>query len=953
MNTVAVPQVREFKSRGQKLSVRFGDWRSTVISVLVGIGYYAGAKLGFALTFQPHPVSVMWLPNSILLAGFLLSPVRIWGLILLTVLPAHLAVELGGGVPWSMVLCWFISNSFEALIGAVAIRLLSKGPVRFDSFRNIGTFFFWGALMAPFLSSFIDAGFVILNRWGTQGYWQIWRLRFFSNVCASTILVPAIIAWCTSGSVSLRNVSIPRVIESLLLALGFLITSAWVFSWKEAGADYLQPLLYAPLPFLLWASMRFGLRATTSAIFAVAILAIWGATHGRGPFPTKSADYNALSIQGFLLGFGVTLNLFAASMTEQKAAAAALKSNEERYREVVDSQAELVCRCLPDTTLTFVNHAYCQVFGRSREQLIGRKFLQLLRPSAYEPVLNQITKLVETEQSITYENEVCLPDGRVGWQHWTAHAIKDCNGRVQEIQAIGRDITERKKVETALRESEERNRAILEAIPDFMFLMSESGVYLDYYAADENVLLVSPKLFLNRSVWDVLPAQLAGDVMCGLDSVVQTGEMKVLEYELEIAGQRRWFEARLVRCGADKILSLVRDITTRKEDQTALTLSEERYREVVESQTDLVSRFLPDTTVTFVNKACCGFFEKKREELIGRKLLELLPPGLHAKIVLDITTIVSEKRPVTCEHSLNRSDGTTGWYQWTKYGIADSDGNITEIQAIGRDITDRKRAEEAGEKLIHASRLAVVGELTAMIAHEVNQPLNAILNNSEVAETLFSRTSVPLEEIRNVLADIHSDGIRACKAIARIRDLVQRRKMQMQSVEINGLIKDVVRIVSADAQRRHVQIRMEFSSSLPTVRADPVRIQQVLLNLILNAMDAMHSVAEARRVLTLQTQQNERCLIVTVKDSGHGMSPDVLPRMFESFFSTKADGMGLGLSVARSIIDDHHGRIWAEANVPTGASIHFALPVSDGRPDTQTIKSVVQPIGQTENRPSS
>jgi len=399
-----------------------------------------------------------------------------------------------------------------------------------------------------------------------------------------------------------------------------------------------------------------------------------------------------------------------------------------------------------------------------------------------------------------------------------------------------------------------------------------------------------------------------------------------------IGGQLRSYEARLVRCGTDKILSLIRDITERKKTQEDLRESEERYREVVESQTDLVLRFLPDATITFVNKAGCAFFGKKREELIGRILFELVPSELHAKIASDIAGIIQDKQPVICEIPLPRLDRTSVWYHFTKYGITDAEGRVTEIQAIGTDVTDRKRAEEAGEKLVHASRLAVVGELTAMIAHEVNQPLNAILNNSEVAETLFALGNIPLNEIRSIIADIHNDGLRATKAIGRVRDLVQKRKMQVHTLDLNALIKEVVKIVSPDANRRHVQIRMQFSSALPVMLGDPVRLQQVLLNLILNGMDAMNNVDIQKRVLTLQTEKgNNGHAIVTVRDSGHGLSADALPRIFESFYSTKSDGMGLGLSVARSIVEEHRGRIWAESNSDGGATVHFALPSGDWR----------------------
>lgn len=932
VNTIAVPQIREHKFRAIKSFIRQENFRWISISILVGVAYYIGAKVGFALTFRPHPVSVMWLPNSILLAGFLLMPIRKWWLLLAAAFPAHIAVEVGSGVPWTMVLCWFISNCFEAVLGAAGMRIFSKAPIRFDTFRNVSTYFLCGALIAPLLSSFLDSGFVMLNRWGTQGYWEVWRVRLFSNVCSSIILVPTIVAWCTGGRINLRNVSIARVIETLLLALGFLLTGIAVFSWLEAGSGFIPALLYVPLPFLLWATLRYGLRGATSAIFILALLAIWGATHGRGPFPTKSPEFNAVSVQAFLVGIGITLNLFARSVAERKATAAALKSSEARYREVVESQTELVCRHLPDTTLTFVNQAYCHMFRRSREELIGRKFLELAPASAHEGILLEIASLVTNGKSITTEHEVLLPNGRVGWLHWIAKAINDAGGHVREIQAIGRDIGERKTMELALRESEERNRAILDAFPDLMFLMSESGVYLDYHAADQSQLLVSPQAFLNRNIQDVLPPKLAREVISCLQAVARTDHMKVLEYELPIGGQTRCYEARLVKCGADRILSLVRDITERKQAQEALRESEERYREVVESQTDLVLRFLPDATITFVNKAGCVFFGKNREALIGRNLFELAPSELHAKIASDIAAIIADKQPVICDVPFPRADGTSGWFHWSKYGITDADGRVREIQAIGTDVTDRKRAEEAGEKLVHASRLAVVGELTAMIAHEVNQPLNAILNNSEVAETLFGLGNIPLSEIRNIIADIHNDGLRACKAIGRVRDLVQKRKMQVHTLDINALIQEVVKIVSPDASRRHVQIRTEFSSFLPVMLGDPIRLQQVLLNLILNGMDAMNDVDVRKRILTLQTERGDNGhVIVTVRDSGHGLSAESLPRIFESFYSTKSEGMGLGLSVARSIVQEHSGRIWAESNSDGGATIHFALPSGDLR----------------------
>src|SRR5687768_4842857 len=173
--------------------------RTARAAVLVGVAYYIGAKIGFALTLKPYPVSTLWPPNSILLAALLLTPTRSWWLLLLAALPAHLAVELQAGVPVPMVLSWFVSNSTEALIGAGCVRRLIKGPLRFGRLRDVSIFIMFAAFLASFLSSFLDAAFVTLNRWGPSGYWDVWRVRFFSNLLAALTLVPVIVAWGTGG----------------------------------------------------------------------------------------------------------------------------------------------------------------------------------------------------------------------------------------------------------------------------------------------------------------------------------------------------------------------------------------------------------------------------------------------------------------------------------------------------------------------------------------------------------------------------------------------------------------------------------------------------------------------------------------------------------------------------------------------------------------------------------
>src|SRR5438874_10896719 len=311
------------------------DWRIASIGLSVALAYYLGAKIGFALTFQPHPVSVLWPPNSILLAALLLTPVRVWWVILLAAFPAHLAAQLQSNVPPTMILCWFISNPCEALIGAGCVRYLIDRPVRFDRLRNVGIFCFFAAFLGPFLSSFLDAAFVVINHWGQDSYWQVWRIRFTSNVLTALTLVPFIVSWSAEGIAWLGKIRRSRFLEAGLLLLGLLSVNTIAFYKFAPTAD--SALLYLPLPFLIWAAVRFGSRGASAAICTVGFLAIWSAGHGYGPFSTRSAEENALSIQMFLIVMSVPLMLLAAVIEERSKGETTLREREERISLAAES----------------------------------------------------------------------------------------------------------------------------------------------------------------------------------------------------------------------------------------------------------------------------------------------------------------------------------------------------------------------------------------------------------------------------------------------------------------------------------------------------------------------------------------------------------------------------------------------------------------------------------------
>ena len=645
---------------------------------IVFIGYYLGARMGLALTFQPYPVSVMWPTNVILLAALLLSERRTWPWLIICALPAHLITEIHSGIPLGMVLCWFVSNTFEALIGAVGILSFPGVSLKFNRMRDIFALYVCGALLGPFLSSFLDSAFVWLNHWGNRGYWEVWRMRFFSNAFTAFILLPVILKFLSGKLATYLKVPWVRYLEGSAAFAFLMAASVVVFYFQDAGPAAPPALLYVPLPFLLWIAVRFGPAETSAATCCVALIAIWGAVHGHGPFAYRLPEQNALSIQ----------MLFSIVSVAQLSLTIAI--GERRRAEV--------------------------------------RFTKAFQSS---PVAKLIIRLKDGH--IFEMNERC--DKMLGFQR---------------DETIGRTVDE-----------------------------------MNIYASPEN-----------------------------------------------------------------------------------------------------------------------------RERLVTRisngKGMHEIPVCLRAKTGKLLHTLVSAD-------------------------IEDIDGEDCLITVI-QDVSDRKRAEEAQQSLAHASRLAVAGELTAMIAHEINQPLGAILSNAEAAELLLKTENPPLEEIREILSDIRKNDLRADETIRRVRNLLRKDEIQMKRIDINEIVSTTVQLVTGDALLRRIPIERQLAEELLPVLGDAIHLQQVLLNLILNAIDAMNQTPESARRITIRTRQrDDKTIEVAVTDCGHGIAPDKMPVIFDSFYTTKEKGMGLGLSIARSIIEAHEGRLWAENNPTLGATFHFSVRAYLGR----------------------
>jgi C4-dicarboxylate-specific signal transduction histidine kinase len=252
-------------------------------------------------------------------------------------------------------------------------------------------------------------------------------------------------------------------------------------------------------------------------------------------------------------------------------------------------------------------------------------------------------------------------------------------------------------------------------------------------------------------------------------------------------------------------------------------------------------------------------------------------------------------------------------------------------QELRAEVAERKEAEDAlrtaQAELAHVARVMTVGELVASIAHEVNQPLGAIVTNGQTCVRLLSREAPDVDKAREVIGRMITDGMRASEVIKRIRDLLHKAPAEKASLNINQTIQEVIALVSSEVLRSKVELKAELAADLPPVRGDRVQLQQVILNLILNARDAMRA-EQTRELLITSRKNNSGGIVVAVSDTGHGLDARDVNRIFEPFFTTKQEGMGLGLSISRTIIEAHGGTLWATQNGGKGATIQFTLPLS-------------------------
>jgi PAS domain S-box-containing protein len=357
-------------------------------------------------------------------------------------------------------------------------------------------------------------------------------------------------------------------------------------------------------------------------------------------------------------------------------------------------------------------------------------------------------------------------------------------------------------------------------------------------------------------------------------------------------------------------------------------------RDVIETIPAFVWSAAPEGSIDFVNRRWLDFTGFSLEHALGWGWADDVHPEDRPHLLEEWRAAIASGDNLETEARMRGADGQYRWLLFRGVPLRDESGKIVKWYGKSMDIEDRKRAEQERERvrqletdLAHINRVSMMGELSASIAHEVNQPLTGIVSNGSAALRFLSMEEPDLEEIREIVGDMVRDGKRAGDVIKRIRALTKKTSAPVEKLALNQTVRDVLVIVGDEARKNKVAVRTEFADGLAPVSGDHVQLQQVLLNLAMNAIQAMSGVSDRARELTITTREVEAGQVqVTVQDSGTGIPPEKMARIFDPFYTTKSTGMGMGLAICRSIIENHGGNIWATVNEGPGVSFHFTLP---------------------------
>lgn len=631
---------------------------------------------------------------------------------------------------------------------------------------------------------------------------------------------------------------------------------------------------------------------------------------------------------------------YVLDLTEPKRAEEALRESEYRLRQIIETVPAFLWSTGPDGEPTHISQRVLDYSGMRMEDFQDGGWEAFMHPADFPETAKAFYHAIQTGTAYETVHRLRRADGEYRWYHARGEPLRDRGGRIVQWYGLSVDIDERKKAEDLLRRSEAYLAEAQRLSHTGSAAFNKTTVL---YWSEETYRMWGFDPLGGVPSREAVRQRMHPDDWDRVEENIERGvrEKKSVANEFRIIlpdGKVRHVEATNypVFSAIGELLEIVGtgvDVTERRRAERALRESEAKFRDYAETTSDWFWELGPDYKFTLLTGNAFGSNAAAR---IGAACWD------HA---LDLQTEPEKWRLVQAALDSRKpfrefvycTVGGNGLPMYVKASgkpVFDVNGEFRGYRGTGTDVTALIRAREEHERLrqlesdlVHMNRLGIMGELAASLAHEIAQPVATARNNARAATHFLDRSPPDLGQVREALFAVVDDSDRAGDILDRIRDHIKKAPPRKESVDLNQAITDVIALAHGAIIKNGVSVQTRLMEALPHVEVDRVQVQQVVLNLILNAVEAMSLFKKGVRELAISTEQHQAGgVLVAVRDTGPGIDPKHLDRVFDAFYTTKSSGVGIGLSICRSIIDAHGGRLWADVNAPRGAVFRFTLP---------------------------
>jgi PAS domain S-box-containing protein len=636
-----------------------------------------------------------------------------------------------------------------------------------------------------------------------------------------------------------------------------------------------------------------------------------------------------------------------------------VKISEDELSKIVDTIPALVWSAHPDGSTEFFNRRWLDYAGLSAGEVQGWGWKAVVHPDDLNRLVDFWRSILSSGQPGEIEGRLRCFDGQYRWFLFRASPLRDELGKIVKWYGTNLDIEDRKQVEEKLRRSE--------AFVVKAQRLSQMGSWK--HDLSSGLVTISPEML---RIYDVQPDEeysvlefwfnrIHPEDRKRVQEAFQKSESERTEYQADYRivlpdgtikyqhsiGYPTLNESRelvefvgtvmdvteqgLAKAGLEKALEEIKRLTELlRGENLALRASEHELSLIVETIPGLVWCAAPDGELTYVNRRILDQIGTTLESLAQTGWLNFLHPDDVQPTIRAWLHAVETGQTHDVQYRMRRADGAYRWFHVLGQPVLDAEGGVARWYGLLIDIDDRKNMEEdlrrAQARLSRATQIATVGELAASIAHEINQPLGAVVANGNACLRWLSAHTPNLAKAREAAGRIVRDGKEAWEVVQRIRALFKRASVEKVMLDLNEVIGEVVRILGGETMRRRVAIETDLQKNLPSVPGDRVQLQQLILNLLLNGVEAMDAVVDRpKKIHICSKRDSPKTVLIEIQDSGVGLpDPD---KVFEAFFTTKKNGMGMGLAICRSIVEVHDGRLWATPGEASGTTFCFTLPV--------------------------